>query len=69
MANPIDMTLYGSAELTFDWLIEKGLDTGEYLAWTLPDGIKLDGDQADSEAMSTRRTSGKTRRSRLTPST
>ena len=32
IATPIDLTPYGSAELTFDWLIESGIDTGEYLA-------------------------------------
>ena len=36
--NPVDMTPYGSAELTFDWYIESGLDTGEYLALDLFDG-------------------------------
>nr|AFI78505.1 serine proteinase precursor protein [uncultured bacterium ws156A7] len=32
MAQPVDMTPYGSAELTFDWYIESGFDSGEYLA-------------------------------------
>ena len=38
VANPIDLTPYGSAELTFDWYIESGLDDGEYLAVDLFDG-------------------------------
>ena len=39
MTNPIDMTPYGSAELTFDWYIESGFDSGEYLALDFsPDG-------------------------------
>jgi PKD repeat protein len=38
IASGVDMTPYGSAELTFDWLIESGLDTGEYLALDLFDG-------------------------------
>ena len=38
LANPIDLTPYGSAELTFDWYIENGLDAGEYLALDLFDG-------------------------------
>ena len=39
MAQPVDMTPYGSAELTFSWLIEKGFDSGEYLALDFsPDG-------------------------------
>jgi hypothetical protein len=32
LAQPIDMSPYGSAQLTFDWFIESGLDSGEYLA-------------------------------------
>jgi hypothetical protein len=32
LANPVDMTPYGGAELTFDWYIERGFDSGEYLA-------------------------------------
>ena len=32
VAAPMDLTPYASAELSFDWLIESGLDTGEYLA-------------------------------------
>ena len=32
IAQPINLTAYGSAQLSFDWLIESGLDTGEYLA-------------------------------------
>lgn len=31
-STPIDISGYASAELTFDWLIEKGFDTGEYLS-------------------------------------
>ncbi|NQT41467.1 MAG: tandem-95 repeat protein [Planctomycetes bacterium] len=38
MAAPIDLTAYGTATLTFDWLIEKGYDTGEYLALDVYDG-------------------------------
>jgi hypothetical protein len=39
MAQPVDMSPYGSAELTFDWLIESGFDTGEYVALDFsPDG-------------------------------
>ena len=39
MADPVDMTPYGSAELTFDWYIERGFDSGEYLALdSSPDG-------------------------------
>ena len=33
LSNPIDLTGYGSAELTFDWLIETGFDSGEYMAF------------------------------------
>ena len=29
---PINLSVYGTAELRFDWLIEGGFDTGEYLA-------------------------------------
>lgn len=32
LANPVDLTGYSSPQLTFDWLIEKGLDRGEYLS-------------------------------------
>lgn len=32
MSNPVDLSSYDSATLTFDWLIENGLDRGEYLA-------------------------------------
>lgn len=32
VAAPLNLTPYDSAELTFDWLIESGLDSGEYLA-------------------------------------
>ncbi len=32
VAAPIDLTPYERAQLSFDWLIESGLDTGEYLA-------------------------------------
>ncbi len=38
MAQAVDMTPYGSAELNFDWYIESGLDTGEYLALDLFNG-------------------------------
>ena len=38
VANPIDLTAYGSVELTFDWYIESTLDDGEYLAVDLFDG-------------------------------
>ena len=39
MAQPIDLTAYGTATLTFDWLIETGFDAGEYLALDFsPDG-------------------------------
>ena len=38
VANPIDLTPYGSAELTFDWYIESTLDAGEYLAVDLFNG-------------------------------
>ena len=38
IASPINLTPYGSAELTFDWLIESGLDTGEYVALDLFNG-------------------------------
>ncbi len=31
VANPIDMSGYGSAELSFDWYIESGFDSGEYV--------------------------------------
>jgi hypothetical protein len=32
ISNPVDLTGYDSAELTFDWLIERGFDRREYLA-------------------------------------
>src|SRR6056297_2272261 len=32
ISNPIDLSGYETAELTFDWLIERGFDRGEYLA-------------------------------------
>lgn len=32
MAGGVDLTGYDSAELTFDWLIESSVDSGEYLA-------------------------------------
>ncbi|MFN3191759.1 MAG: tandem-95 repeat protein [Aureliella sp.] len=32
LSDPIDLSDYDSAELTFDWLIESGFDSGEYLA-------------------------------------
>ena len=38
LSSPVDLTPYGSAQLTFDWFIESGLDTGEYLALDLFDG-------------------------------
>ena len=38
IANPLDLTPYGSAELTFDWYIESGLDNGEYVALDLFNG-------------------------------
>ncbi len=38
IASPINLTPYGSAELSFDWLIESGLDTGEYVALDLFNG-------------------------------
>ena len=31
-ANPIALTPYGSAELTFNWYLESSFDAGEYLA-------------------------------------
>ena len=50
IANPIDLTAYGSVELTFDWYIESTLDAGDYLAVDLFDGTtwteaaRLEGD-------------------------
>jgi len=38
MANSLDMTSYGSAELTFSWFIERNWDSGEYIALDLFDG-------------------------------
>ena len=38
LANPLDLTSYGSAELTFSWYIESGFDSGEYIALDLYDG-------------------------------
>ena len=38
MANPLDLTGYGSAELTFSWYIESSFDSGEYIALDLYDG-------------------------------
>ncbi len=38
VASPINLTPYGSAELTFDWYIESGFDSGEYLALDFFDG-------------------------------
>ena len=39
IAQTLDMTPYGGAELTFDWFIERGFDAGEYLALDFsPDG-------------------------------
>ncbi|QDV26785.1 Calx-beta domain-containing protein [Aureliella helgolandensis] len=37
-ANPLDLTGYGSAELTFSWYIESSFDRGEYIALDLYDG-------------------------------
>ncbi|PAY17842.1 hypothetical protein CKO51_19305 [Rhodopirellula sp. SM50] len=34
-STPIDLSGYSSAELTFDWLIERGFDGGEYLSLDL----------------------------------
>ena len=54
VANSIDMSNYGSAELTFDWYIESGFDSGEYVKldfWNGSNWIEirsLDGD-VDSE--------------------
>ena len=54
--NGIDTSGYSSALLTFDWLIERGFDTGEYLSldisgdggasWTL-DVLQLRGNQSE----------------------
>ncbi len=38
LANPLDLTGYASAELTFSWYIESGFDGGEYIALDLYDG-------------------------------
>lgn len=39
LANPVDLASYDSVELTFDWYIENGFDSGEYLALDVsPDG-------------------------------
>ncbi len=38
LANPLDLTSYGSAELTYSWYIESGFDSGEYIALDLYDG-------------------------------
>jgi hypothetical protein len=38
MANPVDLTPYGGATLSFSWFIESGLDSGEYVALDLFDG-------------------------------
>ncbi|MFO0924776.1 MAG: hypothetical protein U0905_20100 [Pirellulales bacterium] len=35
LASPVNLTGYASASLTFDWLIESGFDTGEYLSLDL----------------------------------
>ncbi|MEM9659122.1 MAG: hypothetical protein AAF961_12245, partial [Planctomycetota bacterium] len=32
LTNPVDLSAYAAAELSFDWLIESRLDRGEYLA-------------------------------------
>lgn len=55
LSNSIDLTGYDSAELTFDWLIESGFDSGEYLtldvssnggsSWTT-DVIRLNGNSS-----------------------
>ncbi|MCP4782851.1 MAG: tandem-95 repeat protein, partial [Fuerstiella sp.] len=46
LANPIDLTTYQSAELTFSWYIESGFDSGEYIALDLFDGTNWN--EADS---------------------
>ena len=56
LINGIDISGYSSAYLTFDWLIERGFDTGEYLSldisgdggasWTL-DVLQLQGNQSE----------------------
>ena len=38
LSNSVDLTPYGSAELTFSWFIESSFDSGEYLALDLFDG-------------------------------
>jgi hypothetical protein len=38
MANPLDLTSYGSAEITFSSFIERNWDSGEYIALDLFDG-------------------------------
>ncbi len=38
LATPVDLTSYDTATLTFDWLIENGFDSGEYLALDVYDG-------------------------------
>lgn len=37
-STPLDLTPYAGVELSFEWLIESGLDRGEYLALDLFDG-------------------------------
>ena len=38
MANPVDLSGYGNATLSFSWGIESGFDSGEYLALDVFDG-------------------------------
>lgn len=38
MSNPLDLTSYTSAELTFSWYLESGFDGGEYIALDLYNG-------------------------------
>lgn len=38
LANPIDLSGYDSAELTFSWFIEKNWDSGEYIALDIQSG-------------------------------
>lgn len=51
VANAIEMSPYGSAELTFSWYIESGFDSGEYVRLDFWDGnswnqiLSLDGNQ------------------------
>lgn len=58
LLNGIDISGYSSALLTFDWLIERGFDTGEYLSldvsgdgglsWTL-DVLQLRGNESEED--------------------